>query len=136
METSKWKRTSVLTRSVTISIGSIVLIVLCCCSTKSRSGAADSDEGIKLKLDQVLHEMNRRVDDPAEKATLAQATPFINIKDLNMDFVGFAMPSGDKHNRIHVSSTLENFQNNDVETLAREALNNWRLASRETPPER
>jgi hypothetical protein len=118
-----------------ISVSAIIFVGLwvglCTCSR--RGSSVDESDEIKQKLDQVLQEMNRLVDDPAEKSALAQAKPFGHIKDLDIAAVGFTVPQKDKDRRIHVSFTLEYFNEHDVKTLAEEALKDWRSAAAESP---
>jgi hypothetical protein len=107
----------------------ILLINLCTCSKKGGREVTNDNDATKQKLDQVLQEMIRMADDPAEKSVLAQAKPFGHIKNLDMAVVGLEVPQKDQDRRVHISFTLEYFNEHDVKTLAQEALRDWRSAA-------
>jgi len=123
-------------RTIAITIGAIIVMTTCVCSRRAGSVAVNENNDIKQKLDQVLQEMVRLTDDPAEKRLLGQAEPLGSIKDLDMAVVGFALPQKEKDRRIQVSFALDYFKEHDVKTLAQEALKDWRSAAAEAPLQR
>ena len=107
----------------------LLLLVLGGCSKQDSSGASNSTQKARAKLDRVFPFMIRLSQDEAEASRLRLAEPFVTIKGLDMPIAGFSVPIGTNGNRAHVSFTIDHLLKTEAEVLAKEALDDLRMAT-------
>lgn len=81
---------------------------------------------IESKLNLVLQQMVSRCDDATDKQALRAAKLFQKLQ--NLDVVGFSVPINSGSNHVHVSFTLDHFQQTPLDVLAAEGLEDFQTA--------
>jgi hypothetical protein len=99
------------------------------CSKESPSARPEQTREVRAKLDEVHPEMLRLSSNDEEKSCLRAAQPFVNIRGLDMQVAGFSIPMGTNGKQAHVSFTVDHLKKTTREALAKEALEDFRIAT-------
>ncbi len=99
-----------------------------CSRWKDRSESQEA-ESAEARMRLVVQEAIRQAAKPSDKAAFQSGRVFVNLKGLDMQIVGVAVPMVSTGKRALVSFAMDHFQKTSVDTLAKETLEDFGRAS-------